>query len=315
MRCFASARHGWIALWIAILGIGPTAQAITLQVPLSLAPPSASGNQMDIGVSADVLFAGTLSDTASSNLSGSATAELELDVLSQGAIVTGIRFLAGSVQASDVSLSLSVLTANSSGLAGTLSTPGIGFSTVALDGTFPAADHQLTINQGSVNYPGGSENFSAMPLTVPGEAGQSGSLNAQEIGGTATTVDYGLTVFLPASVTESIPVENALLANNAVDFSLAGTLMMVGQFTVELPAPGDFNLDGSVDSADYATWRNLFAAGQAPAANLDLWRQNFGQTSAAALNGATLAAVPEPSSPVLVAIWMLASVRHRYRQR
>ena len=84
--------------------------------------------------------------------------------------------------------------------------------------------------------------------------------------------------------------------------------------------PGDFNLDGSVDSADYVVWRkNLgqnsatFAQGDATyngSIGMDdyaIWQANFGfvrQPLAAAGSGAA-AAVPEPSGVVLVGVMFL----------
>jgi hypothetical protein len=84
--------------------------------------------------------------------------------------------------------------------------------------------------------------------------------------------------------------------------------------------PGDFNLDGSVDSADYVVWRNnlgqssaTFVQGDATyngAIGMDdyaIWQANFGfvrQPLAAAGSGAS-AAVPEPNGVVLVGVMFL----------
>jgi glycosidase len=81
---------------------------------------------------------------------------------------------------------------------------------------------------------------------------------------------------------------------------------------------GDFNLDGSVDSADYVVWRKndgqsgaTFAQGDATFNgtvdddDLQQWRLNFGfvrQPLPAAGSGATSAAVPEPTAWLLGAI-------------
>ncbi len=79
--------------------------------------------------------------------------------------------------------------------------------------------------------------------------------------------------------------------------------------------PGDFNLDGQVDSADYVAWRTgkgqngaTYAQGDA---NFDgvvndddyqIWRSNFGfvrQALSATGSGASLSAVPEPAAWLL----------------
>jgi hypothetical protein len=70
-----------------------------------------------------------------------------------------------------------------------------------------------------------------------------------------------------------------------------------------LATSGDFNLDGSVDAADYVTWRK--GLGTIYNQNdYNTWRSNFGQTagSGAALPSAESlsAAVPEPATLVLL---------------
>ena len=64
--------------------------------------------------------------------------------------------------------------------------------------------------------------------------------------------------------------------------------------------PGDFNGDGSVDGADYVTWRMGLGTTYTQS-DYDVWRSRFGSTSAAAAS-ARSAAVPEPT------FWMLLSV-------
>jgi hypothetical protein len=76
---------------------------------------------------------------------------------------------------------------------------------------------------------------------------------------------------------------------------------------IELPPVlvGDYNLDGSVDAADYSVWRDSvgstenFAAdgngdGAVDEADYELWRQNFGQTAADLGAGQSTQSVPEP---------------------
>jgi hypothetical protein len=84
----------------------------------------------------------------------------------------------------------------------------------------------------------------------------------------------------------------------------------VGEEAVGLT--GDFNGDGIVDAADYTVWRDSLGetgvelAADAngdevvDSADYDLWRANFGATLPPAL--AAAAAVPEPSTLVLVAV-------------
>jgi len=65
--------------------------------------------------------------------------------------------------------------------------------------------------------------------------------------------------------------------------------------------PGDYNVDGTVDAADYVVWRNQLGSGTAlpndntPGVALDdyqRWKSNFGLTTGAAAS----ASVPEPSA-------------------
>jgi autotransporter-associated beta strand protein len=97
-----------------------------------------------------------------------------------------------------------------------------------------------------------------------------------------------------------------------------------GMITLTLaPAgiPGDFNNDGKVDAADYATWRKNEVANSAlpndnsvgnQAARYTLWRSSFGNAAGAgaALNNAQ---VPEPSTLLLAAVTLL--VPHVGRRR
>lgn len=56
--------------------------------------------------------------------------------------------------------------------------------------------------------------------------------------------------------------------------------------------PGDYNLDGSVDAADYTVWRDN-TEGLFTAADYTVWVNNFGATAGASVPAS---AVPEPST-------------------
>jgi endoglucanase len=79
--------------------------------------------------------------------------------------------------------------------------------------------------------------------------------------------------------------------------------------------PGDYNVDGTVDAADYAVWRDLLGSGTAlpndDTAGVALddyqrWKSNFGLTTGAASS----TPVPEPSSAMLLLL-AAALVRRR----
>jgi hypothetical protein len=70
--------------------------------------------------------------------------------------------------------------------------------------------------------------------------------------------------------------------------------------------PGDYNDNGTVDAADYVLWRDGGALanevadpGTISQADYEEWRARFGNTSAGGA-GASLAAVPEPASLLLL---------------
>jgi hypothetical protein len=92
----------------------------------------------------------------------------------------------------------------------------------------------------------------------------------------------------------------------------------------EIPPPlggvaGDYNGNGTVDAADYVLWRNGeqnlqndSTSGNQPE-DFGVWRANFGKVPTGAATGATLTAVPEPTTAglILVAGLLLATVRRK----
>ncbi len=70
--------------------------------------------------------------------------------------------------------------------------------------------------------------------------------------------------------------------------------------------PGDFNDDGTVDAADYTTWRDGLGTTYT-ASDYDVWKAHYGETAG---SGASLssAAVPEPSTLCGLLIGLLALV-------
>jgi PEP-CTERM motif len=81
---------------------------------------------------------------------------------------------------------------------------------------------------------------------------------------------------------------------------------------------GDYNEDGVVDAADYTTWRDAQTAGLSSLPNRDpgnsgliseadfmSWRDHYGESSPGAGSGSAAAAVPEPSSLVLLVVGLV----------
>jgi hypothetical protein len=77
--------------------------------------------------------------------------------------------------------------------------------------------------------------------------------------------------------------------------------------------PGDYNLDGSVDAADYVVWRKNDESQE----GYDSWRTNFGRTLGSGSGALADAAVPEPASLALggMLLGVLAMRRTRLSAR
>lgn len=72
--------------------------------------------------------------------------------------------------------------------------------------------------------------------------------------------------------------------------------------------PGDFNLDGVVDAADYVVWRDLLGEAYS-AADFDVWRDNYGRASTA------LSRVPESRTAISVASLLAIGLAVKTRTR
>jgi hypothetical protein len=86
------------------------------------------------------------------------------------------------------------------------------------------------------------------------------------------------------------------------------------------PLPGDYNIDGSVDAADYVVWRNGLGTTYTPD-DYNVWRTNFGRTVgsgtathlAASDSQAANSGVPEPASHSLLLLAAVCSFFVRRR--
>jgi hypothetical protein len=79
-----------------------------------------------------------------------------------------------------------------------------------------------------------------------------------------------------------------------------------GSLFVAVPTAGDFNLDGTVDTADYVAWRNglgtVFTSG-----DYDTWRAHYGQSLGGGSAANSSATIPEPVACFLVLVGVLLS--------
>jgi hypothetical protein len=111
-------------------------------------------------------------------------------------------------------------------------------------------------------------------------------------------------------------------------------LRYIGDFLEQLPIakliPGDFNLSGAVDAADYVLWRKKNGGGALPndggitpgvtnAADYTYWRSRYGATFTPAINtGGGLfnsPTIPEPTTRLLANLALLAAFTSRRRAR
>jgi len=81
-----------------------------------------------------------------------------------------------------------------------------------------------------------------------------------------------------------------------------GTVLYFDTFTSPIK-PGDFDNDGDVDGQDFLVWQRGGSPNPTSADDLTLWKNHFG------LGGSGVAAAPEPSTGVLLAIAGLALLR------
>jgi hypothetical protein len=89
--------------------------------------------------------------------------------------------------------------------------------------------------------------------------------------------------------------------------------------------PGDFNQNGTVDSADYSVWRDRLGMassigdanfdGMVTVADYTIWKSNFGASLAGAGGGAFVTGVPEPGTIVLAIFLAVAGTAANRRRR
>jgi T5SS/PEP-CTERM-associated repeat protein len=71
-------------------------------------------------------------------------------------------------------------------------------------------------------------------------------------------------------------------------------LYTAGVLSVVVSLPGDYNLNGTVDAADYVVWRK----NDGPPTGYITWRDNFGRTAGSGSGVTVYATIPEPATAV-----------------
>jgi autotransporter-associated beta strand protein len=212
-------------------------------------------------------------------------------------------------------------------------------SGATLGGTGNIGTSSVTVDAGGFLAPGASIGT----FTVGGDTTINGTLNV-EYDGDADTIDLlnvtGMLDITNATVSFA-NLEAGLLEGGPHIFAAYGSLIGFGmdnEFNMVsgLPSnydidyqymgnqialvasgglPGDYNLDGKVDAADYVTWRKN--PGGFPLDAYDTWRANFGNPPGSGSGlGDTPGSVPEPASVglLLCAVFGVLGCRtHRVR--
>ena len=161
-------------------------------------------------------------------------------------------------------------------------------------------------------------------LTIAGTASLSGTLNASLLDGFIPSSGQVFEILTAGGINGTFDTTNLPALAGGLFFDLDYTPHAIMLSVAGIP--GDFNLSGTVDSADYVVWRkSLGQFGAALAAdannsgNIDqddygIWRSNFGATASFG-SGASLVntAVPEPatwiSAACLLALTLLSNRR------
>jgi hypothetical protein len=288
-----------------------TAVAVTFQAPYTL-----TGNQLQV-VSGNVTVDEGVTASIESNLVAE-TANQSIRKLGAGTLLVEgnagqTAVLAGTLGGNGT---FNHLTAKSGGTVAPGTSPGTIHVTnsftlaegstleIEIGGTTPDSEYDRVEVAGVASLAGGTLAVSLIEL-VPEEgeyapgAGDSFAILAAD-GGFDSFGDTDLPELAPGLVWQLKP----------------GGVTMFLDIAIELP--GDYNLDGTVNAADYVVWRNsfgdtvlrgTFADGDADGivnnGDYAAWANNFGAT----IQNADADAVPEPSAAMLLIIAILMATR------
>ena len=165
-------------------------------------------------------------------------------------------------------------------------------------------------------------------------AGNGSGNGWEEAGGSGTGI------LSEGFLTGSSSVVSAATVGLGAAFNTAGTQDLVFKYAVvpQVPLSADFDSDGDADGADFLAWQRGFgiaagalksqgdanAAGAVNAADLTLWKAQFGSSAFSGPGalvrgfvkyvGGAVAAVPEPSSVLLVGVGLTALAAGRRRR-
>jgi hypothetical protein len=176
---------------------------------------------------------------------------------------------------------------------------------------FDASQFLVTVDQGTIVVSGSASettDLSEEPIIGTSEPGTFGTITFTTLGQSGVYSHIGAALDFPISIMETTET-----GGMSVDFALNGTVRANASFYVALGGVTcDFDLDGDVDNADLAVWRDGFGAlagattndgnadgdGDVDGSDLLIWQRALG-TSPPAAAAAAIQAVPEPASLAL----------------
>ena len=182
---------------------------------------------------------------------------------------------------------------------------GAGFATTDIVGRggewiFMAVAYDGTSTENNARFYIGDENTPVVqlgdPLTI--NAGQVFSSNTSNGGSANARFGVGFTDAAPAVDTSLMGFQDDVRVYNGVLDLAALDAVRLDNLPPDVGLDGDYNEDGTVDSADYVVWRR--DDGLQP--GYDLWRANFGAGGGSGSAGASpsQSAVPEPAAALLL---------------
>lgn len=278
--------------------------SVALPVDFQIDTTGPTASELDLRVTA---FG--FSDSDVSSLSGNVLGLLTLNLQNLAADATAIRFDGGMIDATDVAFRLpqffTQVSIDGTGIGASLQSLGSGSTIV--NGKFPTQDHELVLNQGTLDARGNLIDDTTIMLdqapinfTYPGEA----TLTVAQIAASGLSRTFEAKISLPVDDQVDIEGQSATL-------TVMGQVNATTTFEINF---GDYNGDLQVDGADYTVWRDSLGAtgsGLAADGNGDevvdegdylLWRENWGNTALLNSPLGGILPVPEPSSGGLMAI-------------
>ena len=244
-RSFQKALFACALAGLAVLSAAPAGAEI-IPVNLTLDPPAAPINTLDVSITVTVTGGGTIADGDTTTASGNMLADLHATFhpVTHVATVTGLEFTGGMMAFTDMSFLLNfggfgTIGADSLGMQATPDTPVPPGSVTGT--TFPALEHEVIFNAGTVDFtPTGliagvlapfTYDLSTNPLAVTTNA--PGTLTVSPPTIVALNATYDVFLSIPVDFSEIMFQD----PNASVELSGIGTIQATGQFTRVIPEP------------------------------------------------------------------------------